>query len=673
MCRWLIIAAILGAPAPAAQFTSAAPQGADVARSAPQAEEVVHSPSGNIEVSFRLAERGVPQWHVSREGSTILDWSRLGLNLPGNGRLDSGFTVAGIDSGGRDETYTLVAGKTKIARDNHRELRVRLRQPAPHGKRMDLLFRAFDDGAAFRYAIPEQDGMSRIDIGEEETEFRFPSDMAAWAFQINTFHSSFEGIYEPTTLGAIPDTGEVYPPLTMQRADGVTVAITEADLLDYGGLYLRRAGKWSLRVILPPYPDGSGACVHGSLPFQSPWRVLMIGAKPADLVASTIILDLSTPSALTDVSWIQPGKAIFPWWPDFHAEAPGVPDSLEFENQKYYVDFAAENGIRYIELEPPWYGNTDDCIEHPEKYDITRPVPRLRLPELIAYAARKGVRLFIWAHWDNVRRQGDSAFAIYQKWGAAGVKIDFMNRDDQEMVRWYGETLRKAAAHRLMVLFHGACKPTGLQRTYPNLLSQEGVFGNEQNKVTRMVTPAHTVTIPFTRMLAGPMDFTPGGFRNATAGEFRPDYRRPMVMGTRCHQLAMFVVYESPLMMVCDDPAAYRGETGLAFIREVPVTWDETRAIEGAIGKFILLARRSGQDWYIGGMTDWTARDFSVPLTFLEEGRYGAEVYADAPDADAHPRHASVSTMLVKRGDTLPVHMAQGGGLAVRLVRLADR
>ena len=609
----------------------------------------------------------MPAWRVVREGATILDWSPLGLTLLNGERLAAAFTITGSDSGGRDEIYTLVAGKTRIARDNHHELRVRLRQSAPPGRSLDLVFRAFDDGAAFRYAIPAQEGVRGVDIADEETEFRFPADMAAWAFQINTFHSSFEGIYEPTTLGAIPDTGEVYTPLTMQRADGVTVALAEADLLDYAGMYLRRSGKLGLRVVLPPYPDGSGACVHGALPFQSPWRVLMIGGRPGDLIESTIILNLSTRAAPGDVSWIRPGKAIFPWWPDFHAEAPGVPDSLDFENQKYYVDFAAANGIPYLELEPPWYGNTDDCIEHPEKHDITRPVPWLRLPELIAYAAGKGVRLFIWAHWDNVRRQGDSAFALYQKWGAAGVKIDFMNRDDQEMVRWYQETLRKAAAHRLMVLFHGAYKPTGLQRTFPNLLSQEGVFGNEQNKVTRMVTPAHTVTIPFTRMLAGPMDFTPGGFRNATAAEFRPDYRRPMVMGTRCHQLAMFVVYESPLMMVCDDPAAYRGETGLAFIRDVPVTWDETRVIEGEIGKYVILARRSGRDWYIGGMTDWSARDFSVPLSFLKEGSYSAEIYADAPDADAHPRHAVVSRVPVGPRDTLPMHMAQGGGVAVRL------
>ncbi|HTO93095.1 MAG TPA: glycoside hydrolase family 97 N-terminal domain-containing protein, partial [Bacteroidota bacterium] len=314
----------------------------------------------------------MPLWRVVQEGATILDWSPLGLDLSSGERFASGFMVTGIDSSGLDETYTLVAGKTKRARDYHTELRVRLSQASPQERILELVFRAFDDGAAFRYAIPVQIGMHGLDIAEELTEFRFPGDMSAWAFQINTFHSSFEGLYNPTTLGAIPDTGEVYTPLTMQRTDGITIALTEADLLDYGGMYLRRSGRFGLRVALPPHPDGSGACVHGTLPFASPWRVIMIGRRPADLIGSTIILNLSTPSVLRDVSWIRPGKAIFPWWPDFHAEAPGVPDSLDFENQKYYVDFAAENGMQYLELEPPWYGNTDDCIEHPEKYDITR-------------------------------------------------------------------------------------------------------------------------------------------------------------------------------------------------------------------------------------------------------------------------------------------------------------
>jgi alpha-glucosidase len=627
------------------------------------------SPSGILVVGFSVDSGGVPWWQIQRDGKSLLSWSPLGLTFLKGGSLASHFILLGSEITEHDEKYDLVAGKTKHARDHHRELRVQLQESAPAGRRLDLTFRAFDDGVAFRYTLPPQGGMTDFDIVRENTEFRFPEDMKAWAFQINTFHSSFEGLYLPTTLADIPEAGEVYPPLTMQRADGVTLSITEAELRDYAGMYFRGIQGNGLRVVLSPHPDGSGVCVHASTPFSSPWRVIMIGERPGGLIESTIIANLSSPCALDDVSWIKPGKAIFPWWPDFYSDKPGVPSTLDFENQKYYIDFAAENNLGYLEMEPPWYGDTDDCINNPRNHDITKPIPGLRLPELFAYAKSKGVGIFLWAHWDNVDRQGDSAFALFQKWGAAGVKIDFMNRDDQEMVRWYQTTLQKAAAHRLMVLYHGAYKPTGLQRTFPHLLTQEGVFGNEQNKVTKLVTPAHTVTLPFTRMLAGPMDFTPGGFRNVTAEEFRPDYSRPMVMGTRCHQLAMFVVYDSPLMMVCDDPGAYRNQPGLAFIRDVPATWDETRVVQGRIAEYIVTARRSGDEWYLGGMTDWTPRQLSIPLSFLGNGAFEAEIFQDAADADAHPTGVSIMKRAMTWQDSLRVRMASGGGLAVHFVK----
>jgi alpha-glucosidase len=244
------------------------------------------------------------------------------------------------------------------------------------------------------------------------------------------------------------------------------------------------------------------------------------------------------------------------------------------------------------------------------------------------------------------------------------VKVDFMNRDDQEMVRWYHKILKKAAANRLMVLFHGAYKPTGTQRTYPNLVTLEGVLGNEQNKVIDWITPQHTVTLPFTRMLAGPMDFTPGGFRNVTAQQFAPNMKRPVVMGTRCHQLAMFVVYESPLTMVCDDPAAYRGQPGLEFIREVPTTWDETRVLNGEIGEYITIARRNGTDWYLGAMTDWTPRAMRISLAFLGKGEFAADIYQDGPGADTQPVETNILHRTVSADSTLAVRLAKGGGFA---------
>jgi alpha-glucosidase len=625
----------------------------------------VRSPQGVVQIDFRLDAHGTPQWRVERGRIVMLDWSPLGLTLLHGRPFAAGFRITDSIRTEHDETYTLVIGKTKRARDAYRALTVSLRETMEPRRVLSLAFRAYDDGAAFRYALPEQDSLSTFDIVRENTEFHFPGDLKAWAFQINTFRSSYEGQYLPTSLDAIPDTGLVYLPLTLERPDGLTMAITEAELTDYAGMYLRGLPGPALQVLLPPYPDGSGACVHARTPFLSPWRVFMIGKKPGDLIESTIILNLSAPCALDDVSWIHPGKAIFPWWPNFHSGVQGVPDTLDFENQKFYVDFAAENNLQYLELEPPWYGNTDDCIEHPERHDITQPVPGLRLPELFEHARAKHIGIFLWTHWQNVDRQWEQAFPLYVRWGAAGIKVDFMNRDDQEMVRWYHATLKKAAASHLMVFYHGAYKPTGTQRTYPHLLTQEGVMGNEQNKVIRLITPAHTVTIPFTRMLAGPMDFTPGGFRNATAAEFTPNYDRPMVMGTRCHQLAMFVVYESPLSMVCDDPSAYRGEPGLEFIRKVPTSWDATRVLDGKIGEHVAIARQSGTDWYLGAMTDWSDRTVRLPLAFLGSGTFDAEIYADGADADDHPTHLTVTHRLVTSRTVLTPRLARGGGAAI--------
>jgi alpha-glucosidase len=633
------------------------------------AEVRVDSPGGNLAIVFRLDAGGTPEWQVLRKGGVLLEWSPLGLTFRDGSA--SGFRMLASKTRQHDETYTLVIGKTKEARDHYRELEVVLEGAQLPRRRLNLLFRAYDDGAAFRYVLPAQDALGAFEIVKEDTEFHFPVDMTAWAFQTDTFRSSFEGRFLPTPLSAIPETGMVNLPLTMQRADGVTLAIAEADLTDYAGMYLRRLPGTAFGVVLAPLPDASGAAVRGKTPFVSPWRVLMVGDAPGRLIESTIILNLNPPCALDDVSWIKPGKAIFPWWPDFYCDRPGVPSALGFENQKYYIDFAAANKFAYLELEPPWYGPETDCIEHPEKYDITRPVPELRLPELIEYGKRAGVRLFIWAHWKNVDRQADVAFALYRSWGAAGVKIDFMNRDDQEMMRWYPMILKKAAANRLMVLFHGTSKPTGTQRTYPNLITLEGVLGNEQNEVIDAITPEHTVTLPFTRMLAGPMDFTPGGFRNVTAAEFAPTMKRPRVMGTRCHQLAMFVVYESPLTMVCDDPAAYRGQPEFAFMREAPTSWDETRAINGEIGRYVTIARRSGSDWYLGAMTDWLAREIRVPLEFLGAGRYEADIYQDGPDADRRPVEVAVLHRKVTADSTLSARLAKGGGLAVRFRKLA--
>ena len=629
------------------------------------AEVALTSPGGVLTIGFRLDGNGTPEWQVTRHESILLDWSPLGLTFLRSGPLTSHLLLRDSIISDVNESYELVAGKTRQVRNHCRQLQVTLAESIEPRRTLELQFRAYDDGVAFRYRLPLQKQFPAVDITEENTRFHFPENLKAWAFQVNTYRSSFEGQYLATTVSAMPDTALVSLPLTLQRQDGITLAITEAELVDYAGMYLRGFSGRGLRVMLPPRLDGSGIAVISKTPFSSPWRVIMVGQRPGDLIESNIILNLSSPCVLRDLSWIKPGKAIFPWWPNFFCDKPGVPGKLCFENQKYYIDFAFENKIEYLELEPPWYGDEEGAINKPEKYDITRPVPELRLPELFDYARQKRVGLFLWAHWKNVDRQVDEAFPLYEKWGAVGVKIDFMNCDNQEMIQWYPKILKKAAEHHLMVYFHGVSKPTGLQRAYPNLMTEEGVLGNEQNKVISLITPEHTVTLPFTRMLAGPMDFTPGGFRNVTVDEFKPDWDRPKVMGTRSHQIAMFVVYESPLMMVCDDPAAYRGQPGLEFIRNVPTTWDQTKVLDGQIGEYIVVARKAGNDWFLGAMGNSEPRDLTIPLDFLESGEYEAEIYQDSRTADQHPVEIACKKKMVTRKTLIEARLAHGGGLAI--------
>jgi alpha-glucosidase len=325
---------------------------------------------------------------------------------------------------------------------------------------------------------------------------------------------------------------------------------------------------------------------------------------------------------------------------------------------KHYIDFAAAHHLEYMLIDGGWYSNEGGG-------NIMQSIPEINIPEIMAHAKQKGVAVLLWVDYRPLIRQIDAAFALYAKWGVAGIKVDSMNRDDQEMVNYCTQWVRKAAENHLIIDLHGAYKPTGLGRTYPNLLGDEAVIGMEYNKWSERVTPEYDVTIPFTRMLAGPMDFTPGAFNNAARGQFRARGRAPMSQGTRAHQLATYVVYDCPLGMLADYPGAYENQPGIEFIEKVPTVWDETRVLYGEVGKYIAMARQKGSAWYLGAMTNWDARDLEVPLSFLGSGEYDAQVFADGADADKVGTSLSVTTKRVKAGDKLPIHLAPGGGVAV--------
>lgn len=422
---------------------------------------------------------------------------------------------------------------------------------------------------------------------------------------------------------------------------------------------------------LSPHPKEQDVIVRSQAPRSSPWRVLMLGSAAGDLAASDLVQNLNDPPA-GDFSWVKPGEASWNWWNGPYAPQVDFKVGMNTATMKHFVDLAAEMGWEYVVIDEGWYGPAfaerhPVWSKHPTS-KITTVVPELDLQEVIRYARERGVKPILWLHWDHVADQMNEAFPLYEKWGVAGIKIDFMDRDDQEIVNYYHRVAELAAKHRLMVNFHGAYKPTGVSRTYPNLVTREGVLGNEYNKWSARVTPEHTVTIPFTRGLLGEMDFTPGGFRNRSVKDFRAQDIAPFVMGTRAHQLAMFIIYESALKVASDSPYNYGiSPAGIDFLKLVPTTWDDTRVINGDPGDFITMARRSGDDWFIGSMSDEEARTVQIPLDFLGEGRYQAEIWADAYDAADFPDRLMKQERIVTAKDTLSAVMAPGGGYIARL------
>ncbi|HEX8355309.1 MAG TPA: glycoside hydrolase family 97 catalytic domain-containing protein, partial [Pyrinomonadaceae bacterium] len=522
----------------------------------------LRSPNGRVEVVFSLNREGAPTYSVGYDGRAVIAPSSLGLLLKDGGPLARGLGVTGVSRRAHDSRYDLVVGKARRARDNYREMTVSLEERAGRRRRLALVFRAYDDGAAFRYVIPAAAGLKEFEIVDERTEFRFGGNHPSWPMRLRTFHSNYEKEFERAALDTIRPGEKVGLPLVVEVAGGPYVAIAEADLEDYAGMYLHGLEGAPNALVSRLSPFGGreeGSAVRGRAPHESPWRALMLGDEPGRLVESTLLLNLNPPSVVRDPSWIRPGKAAWDWWSGQVAEGvarPGMNDAT----MKHYIDFASEMGFEYMLVDAGWYTPKAYGDDADTKADVTKSVPEIDLPGLVAYARARRVGVIVWLHWIPARDQMDRAFPYYERIGVKGVKVDFMDRDDQEMVGFYHRILRKAAEHRLVVDLHGAYKPTGLARTYPNYLTQEGVLGAEYNKWSGRVTATHNVTLPFTRMLAGPMDYTPGGFRNVTRAGFKPQDRLPSVMSTRAHQLAMYVVYDSPLQMVADHPDAYRGE-----------------------------------------------------------------------------------------------------------------
>lgn len=641
----------------------------------------VKSPDGTIEATINVD--GPLSYSVTVDGRTVIDNARLGLKLRKGTTFGSDVELASSSRRKEDSTWENPIGKRRVVHNQYRELTMLLRERSANERTFQLVFRVFDDGVAFRYTILSQPGLRNFVLDEELTEFRFPADATCFAGEPEKgFNSSQEWEFRRQRLSDItPQTVKGLPLLV--ETPVAWVAVAEADLLNWSGMWLAgkphdeksepvAAGPLTASLTVPMTPvalttklaprlDKTGKNIEGLVkaktPHSSPWRVLMIGREPGRLIESEIIRNLSTPSKLADVSWIKPGMMAWDhWW--------SGDTIMDTATMKSYIQLAADMGWEYQLIDWQWYGEPNK----PEA-DITKPIAALDMDEVRRFAAERGVRLWLWIHANDVERPDSKevpaykqAFPLYEKWGIAGVKIDFMERDDQEMVEWYEKITAAAAEHKLLVNFHGAFKTSGFDRTYPNQVTREGILGNEYNKWSNRVTPEHKLTLPFTRYLAGPADFTPGGFVNRQPDKFQPNVKPTQVQGTRAAELALFVCYDSPVTCVCEHPDNLRDQPGAEFLEVVPTVWDETRVLDAAVGEHLVMARQSGDAWYLGAMTDRQPREIPVKLDFLDGGKWKMKLWRDADDSGENPEHLTVDEVTVAASDSLTLKLAPAGG-----------
>jgi len=661
-----------------------------IAKESATTQLTVTSPDGKNAIAFAL-EAGVPSYTVSRSGETLIKPSRLGFELKGHKPLTEGFVVASSETNSANSVWEQPWGEVREVRDNHNELQVTLHQPCEGGLKMVVTFRAYDDGVAFRYEIPQQEGLDDIVITNEATEFALAGDWPTWwipAFEDNRD----EYVYSHTPVS---ETKVVHTPVTMQAGPRAFVSFHEAALVDYSCMALRNVGDNKLKADLYPWPDGDLVKAKGSV--RTPWRTIQLADTPSGLVESTLILNLNEPSKIADTSWIEPGKYVGVWW-EMHVNratwGSGERHGATTENVKRYIDFAAKHGFKGVLVEGWNKGWDGDWIQNGNEFSYTEPYPDFDIKELTRYAAERGVSLV--GHHEtagavsNYESQLDGALDLYQDLGVKAVKTGYVmfgqgiRRLDEEgkeqkewsygqfMVRHYQKVAEAAAKRKIMVVAHEAIKDTGLRRTWPNFVSRECARGQEYNAWSgdSRNPPEHESVLTYTRMLSGPMDFTPGVFDiTLSTGIDRQNDRVP---STLAKQLALYVVLYAPLQMACDFPEVYEQHLdAFQFIRDVPTDWEKTVALDGVIGDYVVTARqeRGGKDWYLGAISDEEARTLEVPLSFLEPGvSYEAQVYRDADDADwmKNPTAYVVESTKVDADSVVTVRLAPGGGQAIR-------
>jgi alpha-glucosidase len=623
------------------------------------------SPDGNIEVSVSVGAE--IKWWATKDGQNLIKASNIGLELKSGKILGENEKVRKAAQSAVNEVLKPVVPYKRSEIPNKCNL---LTLSFRSG--FSLEFRAYDDGIAYRFITSMKD---ELVIRNEIFDFGFPPGTIAWYPLEQSFFSHNERTFVYSAVDTLGKDHLASLPALFKTEEGTNILVTESDIDDYPGMWLTGRGSGRFSALWPRYPENEQLKEDRNLSVTStkgyiaetagdrtyPWRVFIIEEKDISLLENDLVYRLAKPSKIADTEWIKPGQVAWDWWNANNIYGVDFRAGINNDTYKYYIDFAAANGIEYIILDEGWYvlGN------------VLKEEKGINVYDLCQYGASKNVDIILWVVWKTFQDQMDEALDLYSKWGVKGLKIDFMQRDDQKMVNFYHEVVQKAAEHRMLVDFHGAYKPDGMDRTWPNAITREGVKGMENSKWDRSANPEHDVTIPYTRMVAGPMDYTPGAMVNMDSENFSPNFTRPASQGTRAHQVAMYVIYESPLQMLSDNPSNYMKEQETTdFITGIPVVWDETVGLDGKTGDYVVVARRKGNDWYVGAMTDWKAREMDIDFSFLPAGNYNIEVYKDGINADRHAQDYKIENRSIQKGGRMRIQMAPGGGWVARITPL---
>ena len=638
----------------------------------------ISSPGKISELVFELTASGQPQYRFLSNGKSVIEPSLLGFEFQEIKKMTDGFEVVSTEEKTADQTWEQPWGEFKKVRDNHTEMIVHLKESAGEERLVDIIFRVFDDGLGFRYEFPKQPHLGKVKISNEITQFTFKDNNEVWWIPVHRENSYYESTYRKTLMSK---TDTINTPATLETKDKLYVAIHEANLTDFASMTLLKTSDKQYKSDLVPWADG--VKVYAETPFKTPWRTVVVGKTPGDVATSTIMLNLNEPSKIEDLSWITPSKYIGIWW-GMHLEkftwGQGPKHGATTKNTKEYIDFAAKNNFDGVLVEGWNEGWDGDWTADGSAFSFVKAYPDFNLEEITKYAAMKNVRLI--GHHEtagatkNYENQLEDAFKLYQKMGVNSVKTGYVNKfldkkewhDSQYGARHYRKVIETAAKYHIMIDNHEPMKGTGIQRTYPNFMSQEGGRGQEYNawSADGGNTPEHLTTLPFTRMLSGPFDYTPGNFNF--------DYKTPSgarVQTTLANQLALYVIIFSPLQMASDLPENYVGKPEFQFIKEVPCTWSDTKVLDSKIGEYTTIVRKDWDEknWYLGSITNKNARDLKVALSFLDKDKeYEAEIYADGSGANykTNPYPVSISKQKVTNKTVLDLKLAAGGGTAVK-------